>query len=237
MYRSLMVAAIVLLATTVASAQSEQHHAAVVVRYGDGEVASACVAFPEESISGVELLERATLPVVVQAGGIGAAVCKIGADGCDYPTEQCFCERDGPRAIYWAYYVQEQRAWRYASLGAGNTEVHDGDVNGWAWGPGDSGSGAEPPLLSYEQVCGQERAPQPALPAAVATLPATASAAYPTPDIDALAPYPAASLGFYPALPEEVASEPGNTMGGLITFGLFVLVLLGGMAFVLWRQR
>ncbi|MEI7771565.1 MAG: hypothetical protein WCI67_16350 [Chloroflexales bacterium] len=161
-----LVPLIFLIATSLvatASAQGATHRAGLVVQYGDGSVQTACVAFAEDEISGVDLLDRSGIPAVTQSSGIGAAVCKIGRDGCDYPAEGCFCKRAGDRAVYWAYQVLKGDAWSYASLGAANVRVRDGDVNGWAWGAGDSSAGALPPVLRIGAICAAPASPTAAL--------------------------------------------------------------------------
>jgi hypothetical protein len=146
-------------------------------------VETACVQFAEEQITGLELLERSGIPVIAQVSGMGAAVCKIGPDGCNYPAEGCFCKRDGPRAIYWAYYLRQGDAWVFANRSAGGVLVGDGDVQGWAWGLGDSAAGAMPPALGFDAVCGSAAAapaepppPTAAPPTAVPTEPAPTTA-------------------------------------------------------------
>ncbi|MGB9736903.1 hypothetical protein, partial [Chloroflexus sp.] len=108
------------------------------------------------SISGLELLERSGLPVISQQSRIGAAVCKIGDEGCDYPATSCFCAREQGRVVYWAFYLRDQDGWRYSNLGASNVRVGDGDLHGWAWGPGDTSGGAVPPDLTFADVCLRE---------------------------------------------------------------------------------
>jgi hypothetical protein len=153
----------------VAQAQGGERRAGLVVQYGDGSVATACVRFAEEELTGLQLLERSGLPIVVQSGGIGAAVCKIGPDGCDYPAESCFCKRDGARSIYWAYYSLSGGSWSYSNLGVASTRVRDGEVQGWAWGLGESGSGAQPPVLGIDAVCTAQAPAPTALASATAT--------------------------------------------------------------------
>ena len=53
-------------------AGEELRHAGLVVRHGDGRIVYAYVAFPEESISGVELLRRSGISLVTI--GFGAVV-------------------------------------------------------------------------------------------------------------------------------------------------------------------
>jgi hypothetical protein len=157
--------------TSVAQVNAQPvQRAGLIVRYGDGSTATACVTFTEPQINGVDLLQRSGLPLVVQQMGLGAAVCKIGNEGCDYPRTGCFCGRENGRAVYWAFSTRRAGSadWEYAPLGAGSVTVRDGDLHGWAWGVGDASSGAQPPLLSLETIC--------AVPAAATAVPAPTAA-------------------------------------------------------------
>ncbi len=138
----------------VVSAQGEPNRVGLVIRYGDGRVETYCVAFTEPEITGVEVLQRAGLDVIIDpTSGWGAAVCKIDGEGCNYPLEPCFCQCQGTPCVYWAYYYQENGAWVYSGEGAGSRTVRNGDVEGWAWGEGEPGQGAAPPLIPFEQIC------------------------------------------------------------------------------------
>ena len=135
------------------AAQAGANSAGLVVRFGDGRVVQACVRFAEESLSGDELLARSGLPVILQPSGIGAAVCKIGNEGCDYPAQDCFCKCTGADCAYWALSRLEGRSWRYSNQGASNVQVRNGDVQGWAWGAGSTQGGASPPVRLFAQLC------------------------------------------------------------------------------------
>lgn len=211
-------------------AQGGEQRAGVVVQYGDGSVATACVRFSEPELDGIALLERSGLPVITQTGGVGAAVCKIGPDGCDYPAEGCFCRRDGARSIYWAFYTLDERAWAYASLGAANTPVRDGAVHGWAWGLGDSSSGALPPVIDLATICGPAPAPTAAPPPAATALaaPSQAPPARPAPSPES-GPQPTVAA---PAPPTPAPAAPWGYLG----FGALVLLLAVGAA-ILARRR
>ena len=156
------------LATWIASANGsasadQPNRAGLVVTFSDGGTVSRCVEFTEGQISGAELLKRSVLPLVLWGTGAGAAVCKIADEGCDNPNN-CFCRCDGSACRYWAYYALEDGQWRYASAGASARKVHDGDVDGWAWGAGKIGEGATPALLTFEEICpptGPTSAPPP----------------------------------------------------------------------------
>ncbi|WP_298819201.1 hypothetical protein [Chloroflexus sp.] len=171
--RQLIILSAIVLLSGVAIAQPAVNRAGVVARFGNGDVVTACVEFSEPSISGLELLERSGLPVISQRSSIGAAVCKIGNEGCDYPATSCFCAREQGRVVYWAFYVREGGTWRYSNLGASNVSVSDGDLHGWAWGPGDASGGAMPPEVELADVCRQAAVIPPA---AATTAPATNAA-------------------------------------------------------------
>ncbi|HEU4328760.1 MAG TPA: hypothetical protein VFS21_36820 [Roseiflexaceae bacterium] len=196
------------------------NRAGLVVRHGDGRIVSACVAFAEQSISGLELLQRSGLSLVTQgSGNAGAAVCKIDGEGCDYPTEDCFCKRDGAVTTYWAYHRLREGAWAFSPLGASGARVQPGEVDGWAWGTGSVEAGAEPPLLSFAQVC-----------PAVAQAPPTVAAPSAT-AVQATASEPASATVPTPA---AAASDGGTSY---LAFGALALLLLGGIALALRRKR
>ena len=132
------------------------NRAGLVIRFGDGSVSTACVQFSEPQISGLELVLRSGLEVIIEQGGMyGSAVCKIGGEGCDFPLDDCFCQCVGVDCTYWAYYhLRPDGVWEYSPVGASSYSVQDGAVEGWSWGPGDYGaSGTEPPAITFEQIC------------------------------------------------------------------------------------
>lgn len=235
--RSLLAALTLLalaLTATGAGAQTNEGRAGVVVQYGDGQVATACVRFGEPELDGVELLERSGLPVITQAGGVGEAVCKIGPDGCDYPAEGCFCRREGARSIYWAFYTLDQGAWAYASLGAANTPVRDGTVHGWAWGLGDSSTGAVPPVVDLDSICG----PAPAPPTAPTTIQAEPSAPAAAPAATTLAETAPPNAQAETAPPAATATPPPAPQGapwGYLGFAALVIILGAGAAILARR--
>ncbi len=141
-----------------------QNSAGLVVQLADGSLVTRCVSFSEESISGYELLRRAGLPLVVEVGGMGPAVCKIGNTGCNFPQQGCFCQCNTLDAscTYWTYAQIKDGAWRPSPLGAAGSKVRNGDVDGWRWGKGDGTTGENPPEISFEAVCSAQPASQPA---------------------------------------------------------------------------
>lgn len=141
-------------------AQDQPNQAALVIQHGDGRVVAACVSFAEAEISGLELLDRAGVSYLAQSGGGGSAVCKLDGEGCDFPTEDCFCKCKGAECVYWAYQRLNGGAWSYSQVGVASTRVKPGAVEGWAWGSGSVQNGARPPTLAFEQVCAPATQPQ-----------------------------------------------------------------------------
>ncbi len=183
------------------------NQAALVIQHGDGRLVTACVAFDEPSISGLELLERSGVPFVAQRSSIGAAVCQIDGEGCAYPGEDCFCKRDGATSVYWAYNRLQAGEWALSPVGALSTSVRPGDVEGWAWGTGNPATGAVPPSITFAEVCQQA--------ATVGPVASTAATAGPgaTPAPAPEAPPTASSTGMY-------------ALAGALAAGLLVALLL-----------
>ncbi len=155
--RSLVILAVVLLASAavlpaaVAASGSRQegpNRAAVVVRFSEDNIVTACVSFSEPTIDGEELLQRSGL----NAGFAGdGALCSIQNAGC--PANDCFCQCPFPKCEYWAFYQLNDGAWQYSNVGAAWSQVGNGGVQAWSWGPGNWVSGVEPPAITFEQVC------------------------------------------------------------------------------------
>lgn len=132
------------------------NRAGLVVQFGDGSVWTACISFPEQELTSLELLRRSGLRVLIEDAGVyGGAVCKIQGDGCDFPMQSCFCQCEGAECTYWAYYhLGPDGTWQYSTVGSSTYRVRNGSVEGWAWGPGDYGfTGARPPAVTFDQVC------------------------------------------------------------------------------------
>lgn len=150
----LLLAAAVLAAWPAAASAQDESRAGLVVVHGDGSVVQQCVTFVEESISGYELLRRAGLDLKVEAGGFGTTVCSIAGEGCSFPAESCFCRCQGSPCVYWSYWRRQPSGeWFYQVLGAGNTQVKDGDVEGWRWAAGTTRTAQEPPAVRFEDIC------------------------------------------------------------------------------------
>lgn len=131
------------------SQQASLHQAGLVVQFGSVNFLTHCIEFPDDEITGTELLRRSGLRVIMEvSGGAGAAICKIEEDGCDYPDEPCFCQcRGGGQCLYWAYYLWSGDGWHGSGIGSGSRKLGDGDVDGWVWGSTDP-----PPIISWDDI-------------------------------------------------------------------------------------
>jgi hypothetical protein len=127
--------------------------AGLVVLFYDGTTREACVELGGENRTGEELLRLSGLDIVIDAGPLGTKVCSVEGVGC--PADDCWCQCKtlGPDCRYWAYYRLQGGGWNYMSVGAAARVVRDGDVDGWAWGPGTYGSGEIPPVRSFDDLC------------------------------------------------------------------------------------
>jgi hypothetical protein len=130
-------------------AQSDTNHAGLVIAFPDGTTHTYCIPFVQPDISGLDLLIGSGLDVKVQAyGGLGAEVCEIGSAGCDYPSQACACQSYGPGGVYWSYFHLTNGRWVASITGAGSYQVHDGDVEGWAYS-----AGKPPAVYTFSQLC------------------------------------------------------------------------------------
>jgi hypothetical protein len=132
--------------------------AALVVSTG-GDNYTYCVELGGSSVNGIQLIQRAGSQHGLQykLGYGGNAVCmlaNVGANGND-----CF----GEHPYFWGYWRGNgSGGWDWSGTGASNVTVRAGDVNGWSWGTGDSGSShPAPPSTTYESVCATAPDPSP----------------------------------------------------------------------------
>lgn len=143
------------------------HHAGLVVTFGDRHSQMFCIEFAEDTISGLQLLQRSGLSLVTSNGGQGAAVCAIDGQGNSDPTN-CFASCTGGTCAYWAYYQLVNNAWKFSQTGSGQRAVHDGDIDGWAWGPGGTSTGAVPEQPG--ELCPPLASPTPDVPTPTTTI-------------------------------------------------------------------
>lgn len=205
---------------SVGHAQEPEHQAGLVIQFADNQVQTFCIGFSEPTITGLELLERTNLPLSTQSQGMGAAVCSIDSQGCNYPNQACFCGCSGGACKYWALQKLENQRWVYANVGASAITVQPGEVYGWAWGAGNVEQGQEPPVMSFEQIC---------------TVPATGTALATTIPAGTTTPAPAA-----PVLPSPTTVGLPSSPLEPTSYGVFVALvalLIGIIAVAQLRRR
>lgn len=218
-WRTLWIVIGVLLLSAAPAAAQDENRAGLVVVHGDGRVATQCVTFSEPAIGGAELLTRSGLDLAVEASSMGATVCRLDGEGCDFPQESCFCQCQGSPCIYWSYWRLNDGTWRYSSAGAGNTTVRGGDVEGWRWGLGTVEQAEPPPAITFEEIC-----------APAAAMLATADAATTGETVAA----PAAGSQADPAAATATLPAPATAFGIL----LGTLVALPALALIfMWLRR
>lgn len=112
-----------------------------------------CVALPDGSVTGIELIELAGEQHGLQYrfGYGGNVVCQLA--GIGYGSDECL--KDGPE--FWGYWRGNgSGGWDWSSGGGNATTVGDGDVEGWSWGTGSDGSShPAPPTTTFASVCGR----------------------------------------------------------------------------------
>jgi hypothetical protein len=132
-------------------------HAALVVDNGS-RTTTYCVTLDDTSVSGLHLIQLAAEQYGLQyrLGFGGQAVCQL--DGIGPTGGDCFADYPD----FWGYWHGDGHGgWSWAGSGAASAAIGDGDMEGWVWGPGDSGTThAAPPALAFDDVC--ELAPSPA---------------------------------------------------------------------------
>lgn len=148
----------------------------LVVVHGDGQVKTACVEFGEGALNGYDVLQRSGLDLNVEVNGMGATICRIDNEGCTYPQQSCFCGTESDTYTYWSYWHMENGVWAYSNLGASNTQVQPGMVEGWIWGAGSPNGATPPPAFTFDQIC----VPATFTPTATSTLTSTPTEQLPT---------------------------------------------------------
>jgi hypothetical protein len=125
--------------------------AGLIVDYGDGRVSYALVPFEEDTINGLDLIDRSGLDVVsVGFGGLGDAVCQIDNTGCS--VDDCrtrMCQTSDRESPFWQFSkLSEDGEWQMVATGASGAKVRDGDIYAWSW----TGLAPQLPVLSMDEL-------------------------------------------------------------------------------------
>lgn len=161
------------------------HHAALVIQHTSGSLITRCVAFAEEQINGLQLVQRSGVEYEAQSfGSIGSAMCQLDQEPLTVPPG---CFGSGP---YWQYFHRQGSDWQASVVGASSSVLHDGDADGWRYA---AGANQSPGNISFAAVCG---APPP--PIAATRAPSATGSIRPAPvqaaPLPTATPTPATSL-------------------------------------------
>jgi hypothetical protein len=179
-------------------------HAALVIETGTQDL-RYCVALDAPTVSGIHLIELAGSQQHLQYafGSGGQAVCRL--DGVGPQGDDCFADYPD----FWGYWHGDGHGgWNWSSTGAASAQVGDGDLDGWVWGKGDSGTThAKPPALTTTDVC----VPAPPSPAPTTAPPARSPS---TPHPSGAPPTRSHPM---PASPSPVPRSSESPDGGEVT--------------------
>ena len=99
----------------------------VIVQFSDHDLLARAITFTAP-ISGLRALELSGLKVITKSFDFGTLVCSIEGVGC--PAENCFCGGTS----FWKNSYWDGSAWQVYGVGAGQSTLNDGAVEGWRWG-------------------------------------------------------------------------------------------------------
>lgn len=189
-----------------AAAQADLGRVGLVVQFGDGRLETRCISISQTPFSGYDVLLNSGYPLEVDFHpSLGAAICKIGGQGCS--AQNCFC--DTPN--YWAYWhlgknAQGQEVWQYSNIGASSYLVQNGAVEGWRYGPG------QPPsqVVTFAEICPPPTATPSRAASATSPPPSPTRTASPSPTPTAFS-WPPTPSPSRTATPTSPAASPSPT--------------------------
>ena len=142
------------LSTDTAKSVSEPDQATEIIQYAPGKIEYIEINFTGP-ISGLVALELTGKEIITKEFSWGTSVCSIGGVGC--PADQCFsCD---PQGRYWGYNYWDDttESWQGYSVGATDSTVTDGDIEGWQYGNwGDPPIPPPPVAHAYEWLLSQQ---------------------------------------------------------------------------------
>jgi hypothetical protein len=227
-------AALIAALLSIRPAHAAIHHAALVIQHASGSVITRCVAFAEDQITGLQLVERSKVEYQAEGfGPMGSAMCQIDREPSTVPPG---CFGSGP---YWQYFHRQGGSWQTSALGASSSGLHDGDMDGWRYAVGKNQA---PSVVAFASVCGAP-APPPAVSAThVAIAPNQASPVpvatpAPTPSFEALLPSasPSPDAMLTSTGPPTQPPKPA-ALGPWLALGSMTILLLTLGAFNLRRR-
>ena len=216
-------AALIAALLSIRPAHAAIHHAALVIQHASGSVITRCVAFAEDQITGLQLVERSNVEYEAQGfGSVGSAMCQLDREPSTVPPG---CFGSGP---YWQYFHRRGATWQTSALGASSSALHDGDMDGWRYAVG---ANQAPSVVAFASVCGAH-APAPAATATPVLVPAQATPApvgtpAPIPSPEAMVPSSSPSPDAVLTSTGPPAQPPKPTaMAPWLAFGSMAILLL-----------
>lgn len=112
--------------------------AGLVIDYGNGTQTYALIPLGNQTLTGLDLLERSGLDLLtLGSGGWGVAVCAIEDVGCDLSACRArLCQTSDPTSPYWQYLRAPDdpgSAWAFSNQGASSSTITGGEVYAWFW--------------------------------------------------------------------------------------------------------
>ncbi|MDQ6713847.1 MAG: hypothetical protein M3Z28_11770 [Candidatus Dormibacteraeota bacterium] len=227
-------AALVAALLCIRPAHAAIHHAALVIQHASGSVITRCVAFAEDQISGLQLIQRSGVQYEAQSfGSIGTAMCQLDREPSTVPPG---CFGSGP---YWQYFHRQGGGWQTSTFGASSSVLHDEDMDGWHYA---AGAQQAPGNVAFASVCGVP-APAPAVIATAGAKPPYHATPMPTvtpaatTSIEALAPTVSPKAAAVLTSTGAPTQPPqARAMGPWLAFGSMAILLLTLGAFNLRRR-
>ena len=104
----------------------------IVVQFDKGDFLVERVTI-HPGVSGLQALESTGLDIDIKDFGDGYfAVCGIEAVGC--PADDCFCDQEK----FWNYEYWDGSTWLSYQIGASDSSLSGGEIEGWRWGEFDA---------------------------------------------------------------------------------------------------
>jgi len=217
-------AALIAALLSVRPAHAAIHHAALVIQHASGSVITRCVAFAEDQITGLQLVERSGVQYDVQSfGSIGSATCQLDREPVTVPPG---CFGSGP---YWQYFHGRGAGWQTSALGASSSGLHDGDMDGWRYAVG---ANQAPRVVAFASVCGAPAPPPaaratPVAPGPNQATPLPVATPAPTPSLEASLPSASPSpLAVLTSTGPRAQPPKPAAVGPWLAFGSLAILLL-----------
>lgn len=126
---------------------ADSGYAALLVVFGEDDFHTECIAMPGD-MTAFDLVTASSLGVIIESDDDSQSMCSIDSVGCNYPTDDCFCECDSETCLLWTDWYRDGSQWE-VSLSSSERVIPDGGVEAWTWGDGLS----EPPIVDFADIC------------------------------------------------------------------------------------